>query len=103
MRGGGNVAERGQRKSDREMENERNQDREPDFTALFLFFAHFRQRHGAPLLSRQIISHIARLTTWLSSLPRRSAFPGMVEKILLRVTAMLAEIRVAERAKLLRP
>src|SRR4051812_33097646 len=70
------------------MQDERDQDRQSELTALFLFFAHLGAPRGAAFHSR-IISHIAGPNNF-------AALPGVVKQILLGVAAVFAEIAVAK-------
>ncbi len=54
-----NIAERSQGKPDGDMEKKRDEDREPELTALFLFFAHFGATPGRRASLANHIAHPA--------------------------------------------
>src|ERR1051326_229949 len=80
------------------MQNQRNEDRESQFPALFLVLAHLGAARAAAFTFRKSYRTSPSLTTS----PLTRAHPGVVKQILLRVAAVLSEIAVAKFPELLR-
>src|ERR1700760_4135217 len=79
------------------MEDQRDQDREPEFPAIFFVVAHLEAGLAPLRITPQNISTSGSLTT----LPTPASHPGVMKQILLRVTAMFSKVRGAEFAELM--